>query len=168
MAKLAPWMQLVARYGGDPNAARAAVVQVRGATVEVGRFIRNEPKLFVKSGPPEWVTFAKAKYIAGRGPVFELRETSAFESLLEAFGLLREVQLGDAEIDDVFVVRSETADALLRLWKPSARARLKALATHSRSVSSDGETVRIDVLEESAELPLLVRMVELVADLANG
>lgn len=168
---LAPWMRLVARYGGDAKTAREAVVVVRGVHVQIekrDRQARSPYRALTRSGIPDWVTIAVAFYSERGGPVFEVREPTSFEGLLEMVGLLREVQLGDEEIDGLCVVRATDVDAMRRVWTEEARTRFKAMRNHARSVLSDGEKVWIEVVEESADLPLLVSMVELVAEIARA
>lgn len=153
---------VAARTGGRATPEEGLVLDIDDVQVRVTlqAVVKGQPDI-------RWYVRARADYVCGSGPAFEIAEQSFVAALGRSVGLrVTDVTFDDAPFEEQFVVRTDDADGVASAWTAAARARFVRIA-QQKWAHSDGRTVVVEIEESTPTVALVETVVEIAATVAS-
>ncbi|MCC7537982.1 MAG: hypothetical protein IT379_17280 [Deltaproteobacteria bacterium] len=155
------WRAVAARRGGSAGAD--------GLAVEVDDVRVHVTLQAVVKGQPDirWYVRARAAYVCGSGPSFEIAEQGFGAALGRSVGLrVTDVTFGDAAFEEQFVVHTDDAPAVAGALSDATRARLVRIP-QQKWAHADGRNVVVEVEESMPTVVLVEALVDMAAAVAG-
>ncbi len=109
-------------------------------------------------------TRARARFVNGGGPRFDVYEEGVLSALGKALGA-QDATLGVEDFDAWFVVKTEDVEATRLAWSTAAQRRMRTALPNARA-RSDGRQVEVQLVGFVEEPRVLEALIALTAELA--
>jgi hypothetical protein len=152
---------LVPTESGVALAPRQVEADIQGALVRVSLEVSPERRTNHHTN----LTYVRARYLLGHGPVFEVEAETPLLSARKTVGL-EDIELGGNRIfDEIFVVQGRNPEALRLAF--TDRAKALALELGRPEVRSDGRLVELALSDADSTPDRIETAARLVAELAH-
>lgn len=166
--RLALWDAFARERGGRLNPSTGSFLSYRPPSIDVpyGDALVHIDSYTQSNGNNSSTTYTRfrASFVLPSGPTFKVYKENFLSPIGRLFGF-QDVELGDAEFDRIYIVRTNAQAAATRAWTGKAMTSLRRLGRGT--AHSDGHVVKYTLVGVEKDPVVLGLAVDLVGELAH-